>query len=106
MTRLAPKLWKLRTMLLLKPVTIETIAMTVATPTTIPRTVNPARSLCRRTASIANRRFSPNPRLRCWNTGGRYQQSGALPPASCLLRAGYSYRSASIGSSREAFTAG
>ena len=44
-TTVAPKLWKLRTMLLLKPVTIETIAMTVATPTTIPSTVKEARSL-------------------------------------------------------------
>ncbi len=41
----APKLWKLRTMPLLKPVTMETIAMTVATPTTMPRMVSEARSL-------------------------------------------------------------
>ena len=45
-------------MLLLKPVTIETIAMTVATPTTMPSTVSAARSLCARTASIAKRTFS------------------------------------------------
>jgi hypothetical protein len=51
-------------MLLLKPVTIETIAITVATPTTIPRTVSEARSLCARTASSAKRVFSPNPRRR------------------------------------------
>ena len=30
------RIWKLRTMLLLNPVTMETMAMTVATPTTIP----------------------------------------------------------------------
>src|SRR6266849_9339073 len=63
-TSVAPKLWKLRTMLLLKPVTIETIAMTVATPTTIPSTVRNARSLCARTARKANRTFSPKPRRR------------------------------------------
>src|SRR6266540_1367298 len=51
-------------MLLLKPVTIETIAMTVATPTTMPRTVRPARSLWARTASSAKRTFSPKPRRR------------------------------------------
>src|SRR5438552_6698097 len=61
-TRVAPKLWKLRIMLLLKPVTIETIAITVATPTTIPRTVRNARSLWVRTARKAKRVFSPNPR--------------------------------------------
>jgi hypothetical protein len=52
-------------MLLLKPLTIETIAITVATPTTIPRTVSPARSLWARTASIAKRTFSVKPRRRC-----------------------------------------
>src|SRR5437588_10916979 len=51
-------------MLLLKPVTMETIAITVATPTTIPRTVRNARNLCARTASRANRMFSPKPRRR------------------------------------------
>src|SRR5512143_383843 len=51
-------------MLLLNPVTIETIAMTVATPTTIPSTVRAARSLWARTARSANRTFSPNPRRR------------------------------------------
>ena len=51
-------------MLLLKPVTIETIAMTVATPTTMPRIVRLARSLCARTASSAKRTFSPKPRRR------------------------------------------
>src|ERR1700682_3489368 len=49
-------------MLLLKPVTIDTIAMTVATPTTIPRMVSPARSLWARTARNAKRTFSPKPR--------------------------------------------
>ena len=63
-TSVAPKLWKLRIIWLLKPVTIETIAMTVATPTTMPRTVSPARSLWARTASIAKRTFSPKPRRR------------------------------------------
>ena len=85
------RLWKLRTMLLLKPVTMETIAMTVATPTTIPRIVRPARSLCVRTASSAKRTFSPKPRRRCEKAPDT---------------AGYSYRRASIGSSREALTAG
>jgi hypothetical protein len=63
-TRVAPKLWKLRTMLLLKPVTMETIAITVATPTTMPSTVRIARSLCARTARKAKRKFSPRPRRR------------------------------------------
>src|SRR5450759_1597804 len=63
-TSVAPKLWKLRTMLLLKPLMIETIAITVATPTTIPSTVRNARSLCARTARKAKRTFSPNPRRR------------------------------------------
>src|ERR1700687_6441796 len=49
-------------MLLLKPATIDTIAMTVATPTTIPRMVSPARSLCARTARSAKRTFSAKPR--------------------------------------------
>src|SRR5215470_11999124 len=49
-------------MLLLKPVTIETIAITVATPTTMPRIVSPARSLWARTAIRAKRMFSPKPR--------------------------------------------
>ena len=52
-TSVAPKLWKLRTMLLLKPVTIETIAMTVATPTTIPRTVSAGAQLVRRARRAA-----------------------------------------------------
>src|SRR5262245_46707131 len=47
---------------LLKPVTIETIAMTVATPTTMPSTVSVARSLCARPASMAKRMFSAKPR--------------------------------------------
>ena len=51
-------------MLLLKPLTIDTIAMTVETPTTMPSTVSEARSLCARTASIAKRMFSPKPRRR------------------------------------------
>ncbi len=63
-TSVAPKLWKFRIMLLLKPVTIDTIAITVATPTTMPSTVRKARSLCVRTARSANRVFSPNPRRR------------------------------------------
>src|SRR5450755_3782795 len=49
-------------MLLLKPVTMETIAITVATPTTTPRMVRAARSLWARRARRANRKFSPNPR--------------------------------------------
>src|SRR5262249_46204102 len=52
-------------MLLLKPSTIETIAITVATPITMPRTVREARSLCARTARSANRTFSPKPRRQC-----------------------------------------
>ena len=67
-TSVAPKLWKLLTMLLLKPVTIDTMAMTVATPTTMPSTVRDARSLCARTARNAKRTFSPNPRRRPLDT--------------------------------------
>src|SRR5437016_4775801 len=47
--------------LLLKPVTIATIAITVATPTTIPRIVSPDRSLCSRIALTPKSTFSAKP---------------------------------------------
>jgi hypothetical protein len=53
---------ELRTMLLLKPVTIDTIAMTVATPTTMPSTVSDAPQLVRaapRASRSARSRRSP-----------------------------------------------
>jgi len=62
--RLAPNAWKLPITLLLKPVTIATIAITVATPTTIPRIVKLDRSLCSRMALKPNRTFSAKPRRR------------------------------------------
>ena len=48
--------------LLLKPEMMATMAMTVVTPTTMPRMVRPARSLCSRMATRAKRAFSPKPR--------------------------------------------
>src|SRR5262249_51455596 len=80
-------LWKLRIMLLLKPVTIETIAMTVATPTTMPRIVSPARSLWARTAISANRMFSPKPRRnreKNWVIGSLVPQRFDRVEARCL----------------------
>src|SRR5258708_39310635 len=60
--RFAPNACRFPITLLLKPVTIETMAITVVTPTTMPRTVSPERSLCSRRALNANRMFSKNPR--------------------------------------------
>src|SRR5438552_17704836 len=47
--------------LLLKPVTIATIAITVATPTTMPRVVSPERRLCSLMALTPKRTFSAKP---------------------------------------------
>mgnify|MGYP003289223355 CR=1 FL=1 len=45
-------------------VCLSAVLMTVATPTTMPRIVSEARSLCARTAISAKRMFSPKPRRR------------------------------------------
>ncbi|OLC10819.1 MAG: hypothetical protein AUH41_02155 [Gemmatimonadetes bacterium 13_1_40CM_66_11] len=70
-----------------KPATMEAIAMTVAIPITTPSTVSAERSLLARSWSRAMRQPS------------RTEWSGAGPAI-------YSWRSASIGSSREARCAG
>src|SRR5437763_14625264 len=57
-TSVAPNDWKLRVTLLLNPTIRETMAMTVATPITMPRMVRNERSLCPKTAVNAKRRFS------------------------------------------------
>src|SRR5260221_10141545 len=61
--RLAPKVWRLPMMLLLKPVTMATIAITVVTPTTIPRTVRVERSLCSRMELAEKRTLPAKPRM-------------------------------------------
>src|SRR5262245_60925022 len=53
--RFAPKVCRLPMMLLLKPVMMATIAITVVTPTTMPRTVSVERSLCSRMDPAAKR---------------------------------------------------
>src|SRR5262249_36104397 len=60
--RLAPKVWRLPMMLLLKPVTMATIAITVVTPTTMPSTVSVDRSLCSRMDPAAKRTLPAKPR--------------------------------------------
>ncbi len=49
-------------MLLLKPVTMATIAITVVTPTTIPSTVRVERSLCSTRELAAKRTLPAKPR--------------------------------------------
>ena len=49
-------------MLLLKPVTMATIAITVVTPTTMPRTVSVERSLCSTMELAAKRTLPVKPR--------------------------------------------
>jgi hypothetical protein len=85
------------------PFTMEAMAMTVDTPITTPRIVRPERSLFARMAS----RAMPTPsarEVRRMETTGR-RPAGDADSVRPSAR-GYSYRSATIGSSRAARVAG
>src|SRR5713101_5899762 len=66
--RLAPKAWRLPITLLLNPVTMATMAITVVTPTTIPRMVSAERSFCSRTDPSAKSTLAEKPRWKAART--------------------------------------